>query len=133
MLIMNDIVCPNCGKVVHIEEAVRHSLEKTILKEEAIKQKDLLEKATLEAKISAEKKIKLENAGQLEKAAKEKQLLIEKLERQEKTRTEFEEKAYLKAQKEVNQNSAKEILYNIENFKNQCYKTLFFIVSHCKF
>lgn len=110
MLVMNEIVCPHCGKIVHIEEAVRHQLEKTILKEEAVKQKEELEKAKLEAEKEAEKKFKLENQKELERAEKEKQVLEEKLLREEKARGEFEEKTYQKAQKEAFQASRLEKL-----------------------
>lgn len=107
---MNDIVCPHCGKVVHIEDAVRHQLEKTILKEEAIKQKEELEKVKEEAQKDAEKKFKLESEKELEKSTREKRLLEEKLEKQEKERIEFEEKTYIKAQKEAAQSSRLEKL-----------------------
>ncbi|MCL5746782.1 MAG: hypothetical protein M1277_00690 [Patescibacteria group bacterium] len=64
---MNDIVCPNCGKKIQIDQAVKHQLEETILKEERHKQKLELEKATNRAKEELEKKYKLEAEKELEK------------------------------------------------------------------
>ncbi len=98
---MNDLRCPHCGKIIHIEDAVRHQLEKTILKEESAKQKEALEKVKLEAEIQAEKKFRLENEKILEKSDKEKQVLEEKLLKEEKERKEFEIKITEKAAKEA--------------------------------
>ncbi len=107
---MNDLRCPHCGKIIHIEDAVRHQLEKTILKDESVKQKEAIEKAKLEAEMQAEKKFKLENEKELEQSAKEKQLLEEKLLKEQKERGEFEKKITEKAVKEASASSRLEKL-----------------------
>lgn len=102
---MNDIRCPHCGKIVYIEEAVRHNLEKTILKEQAEKQKLELEIARSEAGKEAEKKFRLETQKEAEKNQQEVKHLQEKLEKEEKERSLFEKKAKEQAEKEALQNS----------------------------
>lgn len=101
---MNDIVCPNCGKKIQIDQAVKHQLEETILKEERHKQKLELEKATNRAKEELEKKYKLEAEKELEKSNKEKFLLEEKLKKQQEEKESFEkrikEEAVKKAEEE---------------------------------
>lgn len=96
---MNDIICPHCGKIVHIDEAVRHQLEKTILKEESAKQKIELEKAKLDAEKEAERKFKEQN-----KALEEKLLVVAKKAK------ENEEKIKETAVKEVSEKSRLEKL-----------------------
>jgi hypothetical protein len=71
LVTMNDIKCPHCGKLVHVDEVLRHQLEKTILKEEAEKQKAELEKVKLDAKNEAQKKIDEERKASEEKFQKE--------------------------------------------------------------
>lgn len=101
--IMNDITCPNCGKIVHVDEVLRHQLEKTILKEESVKQKIELEKAKLEAEKEAEIKFKERSETQLRQINKQNKVLEEKLIKEQKDREEFEKKAELKATKEASQ------------------------------
>ncbi|HUD09471.1 MAG TPA: DUF2130 domain-containing protein [Patescibacteria group bacterium] len=78
---MNDIKCPHCGKLVHVDEVLRHQLEKTILKEESEKQKEELDKARLAAEKEA-----------AEKFAKEKHALENKLLKEQDERERFEKK-----------------------------------------
>ncbi len=88
---MNDIKCPHCGKIIHVDEVLRHNLEETILKEAEEKQKENLEKAKLEAEKQAQKKFEEENEKQKMVAEKEKRLLEEqllKLEKENKDRVE---------------------------------------------
>ena len=98
---MNDIVCPHCKKTIHIDEVLRHNLEKTILKEAAQKQKEELEKVRVDIEMKAQKKFELEKAKDIEKLNKEKDLLAEKLLKQEKEKREFEEKITQKAIKDA--------------------------------
>ena len=65
---MNEIVCPHCGKPIQIDEAVRHQMEKTILKEEREKSKAEVDKAReeiakeLEERLTAKAKKEMEDA-----------------------------------------------------------------------
>ncbi|HUD04534.1 MAG TPA: DUF2130 domain-containing protein, partial [Patescibacteria group bacterium] len=68
---MNDIKCPHCGKLVHVDEVLRHQLEKTILKEESEKQKEELEKVRLAVEKSSEEKLEKERKAFQEKLLKE--------------------------------------------------------------
>lgn len=81
LVTMNDIKCPHCGKLVHVDEVLRHQLEKTILKEESEKQKEELDKARLAAEKEA-----------AEKFAKEKHALENKLLKEQDERERFEKK-----------------------------------------
>ncbi len=98
---MNNITCPNCGKIVHIDEAVRHQLEKTILKEESAKQKIELEKAKLEAEKDAERKFKERSEKELDEISKQNKALELKLQKEKEQRDEFEKKVSEKATKEA--------------------------------
>lgn len=102
---MNDIICPHCGKIVHIDEAVRSQLEKTILKEESAKQKIELEKAKLEAEKEAERRFKAISEKELEIINKQNKALEEKLLKEQKEREEFEKKVSLKAVREASEAS----------------------------
>jgi len=87
---MNDIKCPHCGKLVHVDEVLRHQLEKTILKEEAEKQKAELEKAKLNAENEAQKKIN-----------EERKVFEEKLQKEQEDRKKIETKIKENASKEA--------------------------------
>ena len=71
LMTMNDIKCPHCGKLVHVDEVLRHQLEKTILKEESEKQKEELEKVRLAVEKSSEEKLEKERKAFQEKLLKE--------------------------------------------------------------
>ncbi len=107
---MNDIKCPYCGKTIHIDELVRHDLEKTILKEASEKQKLELEKAKIEAQKLAEKKFEEEKAKEQEKADKEKRLLEERFIKEQKELKLSVEKAKLEGLKEASEKSRLEKL-----------------------
>jgi len=81
---MDQIVCPYCGKRVHIDIAIRNQLEKTILKDIKEQQKTELERARAEERVSAEKKVKEESHKEFEKANKINEELMEKIAKQEK-------------------------------------------------
>lgn len=100
---MNDIKCPHCGKLVHVDEVLKHDLEKTILKDAAEKQKQELEKVKLEATIVAKKQFEEEKQKELVKAEKEKKLLEEELLRQQKESKENAEKIREQTFKEVSE------------------------------
>ncbi len=98
---MNKIRCPHCKKLVSIDEAVKHELEETILKQEREKQKIALEKEKMAAKEKAEKKLNAEINKKLESADKEKKALEEKLRKQEEEKEKIEEKIKLEARKKA--------------------------------
>lgn len=98
---MNDVKCPHCGKIIHIEEAVRHSLEKTILKQQEEKQKQELEKVKFETEKETEKKLNAQAQRDREKAEKEKELLEEKLLKEREEREKFQKKTIEEAAKKA--------------------------------
>ena len=98
---MNSINCPHCGKVVHIDEAVRHQLETTILKEEKEKREIEFEKAKIQLEKESEEKFNLKIQKELANADKEKKLLEEKLEKEKAEREKFEERIKHEAIKEA--------------------------------
>jgi hypothetical protein len=100
---MNDIKCPHCGKVIHIDEVLKHDLEKTILKEAEDKQKVELEKAKLDAEKLATKKFEEEKQKALELASKEKKLLENQLLKEQAQAKEREEKAKEEGLKEASE------------------------------
>ena len=102
---MNDINCPHCGKIVHIDEAVRHQLEKTILKETEVRQKEELEKAKIEVEKQAQKKFEEEKQKETEKNNKEKLELEKKLEENSKLLEKSIEKAKIDALKQASETS----------------------------
>lgn len=81
---MNDIKCPHCGKLVHIDEVLRHQLEKTIIKDVEDKQKIQLEKARAQAFLDAEKKFKEDSQKDITRLNKEKSELEKMLEENKK-------------------------------------------------
>jgi hypothetical protein len=100
---MNTISCPHCGKVVHIDEAVRHDLEKTILKEESEKQQIELHKAKIEAQKEAEKQFREKSDKELEEKDKLNRELLLKLEKEKTDRESFEKKIQEEAAKKAEQ------------------------------
>ncbi len=100
---MNDIKCPYCGKLIHIDEVLRHNLEQTILKEAADKQKEEIEKIKLEAHQSFQKQLEEEKAKALKESEKEKNLLEQQLKKEKLEKEKFEEKIKLQAEKEASE------------------------------
>jgi hypothetical protein len=107
---MNDIKCPHCGKIIHIDEVVRHDLEKTILKEEQIKQRDALEKAKAEAESKFNHQLEEEKLKAIEKSEKDKKILEEQLIKQAKENKLREEKAKEQGLKEASEKARLEKL-----------------------
>ncbi|MCL4415665.1 MAG: DUF2130 domain-containing protein [Actinobacteria bacterium] len=89
---MNDIKCPYCGKIVHIDEALKHQLEKTILKEYQEKQEIEIEKVRQEVELKVKTRFEKEKEIELLKSQKEKELLEQRLLKEQKEREEFEKK-----------------------------------------
>ncbi len=96
---MNDIICPNCGKKIEVDKAIRHQVEESIIKEVNQKKEIELEKAKLEIVAETEKKLKKEFETQeknsnieKEEAIKKQKLLEEKLLEAEKSQKGREEK-----------------------------------------
>ncbi len=89
---MNDIKCPYCGKIVHIDEALKHQLEKTILKEYREKQEIEIEKVRQEVELKVKTRFEKEKEIELLKSQKEKELLEQRLLKEQKEREEFEKK-----------------------------------------
>jgi hypothetical protein len=100
---MNDIKCPHCGKLVHIDEVLKHQLESTILKEASDKQKVELEKAKLETEKAAERKFKEESEKELARTNKEKEILESKLIKEQKNREDFEKRISEEASKKADE------------------------------
>ncbi len=102
---MNDIKCPNCGKVIQISEALQHEFGDKIRSEEKAKAKEEIEKVKAKALSEAEKKFKDESQKELAKTNKEKEELQEKLEEnkkeQERNAEKIKEEAVRKAEEEV--------------------------------
>jgi hypothetical protein len=92
---MNDIKCPHCGRVIHIDEVVRHDLEKTILKDAADKQKEELEKVKLDVEFKAQKRFEQEKLKEVAKSNQDKKILEEQL-------------IKIQAEGKINQEKAKE-------------------------
>jgi hypothetical protein len=103
LMLMNDIKCPHCGKLVHIDEVLKHQLETTILKEASEKQKVELEKAKLDAEKEAEKKFKEESEKELARTNKEKEILENKLLKEHNDREEFEKRIKEDASKKADE------------------------------
>jgi hypothetical protein len=101
---MDDIICPHCGKKVQIDAAIRHQMEKTILKESEEKQKIELEKVKTQIAKETEEKLKQENKKEIDAAIKENEELKKKFEEnlkeQEKNEEKIKENAIKKAQDE---------------------------------
>jgi hypothetical protein len=108
--LMNDIKCPHCGKIVHVDEVLRNQLEKTILKEESEKQKIELDKVKIAAEKEAQEKFEKEKQKALELSLKEKKLLENQLLKEQKEAKEREEKAKEEGLKEANEKSRLEKL-----------------------
>lgn len=57
---MNNIKCPNCGKLVEISEAIKHQIQESILAKAESKHKEEIEKLKIEIDEKAEKRVKEE-------------------------------------------------------------------------
>lgn len=109
---MNDIICPNCGKEVKVDEALRHEFEDKFKKEQQEKHKIELEKAVAQARATAEKATAEKAEKELEESQKfrkklEDEILVMKRKQQEseEKRKEQEEKIREQALKEATEKS----------------------------
>lgn len=109
---MNDIKCPHCGKIVHIDEALAHEFGDKIRNEEKFKAKEEIARAKLEAQNELEKKLREEFANknkdsilEIEQAKKKQKELEEKLLLSTKQAKDNEEKIKESAIKEVSEKS----------------------------
>lgn len=114
---MNDIKCPHCGKIVHIDEALAHEFSDKIRNEEKLKAKEEIAKARLEAQNELEKKLREEFANkskdsilEIEQAKKKQKELEEKLLLSVKHAKDNEEKIKESAIKEISEKSRLEKL-----------------------
>lgn len=114
---MNDIKCPHCGKIVHIDEALANEFGDKIRNEEKFKAKEEIAKAKLEAQNELEKKLREEFANknkdsilEIEQAKKKQKELEEKLLLSAKQAKDNEEKIKESAIKEVSEKSRLEKL-----------------------
>lgn len=114
---MNDIKCPNCGKVIQISEALQHEFGDKIRNEEKLKAKDEIRKARLEAQNELEKKLHEEFANknraslqEIQEAKKKQKGLEEKLIILAKQTKDNEEKIKESAVKEISEKSRLEKL-----------------------
>lgn len=115
--LMDNIICPHCGKQVELSEAIVYQLSSQIRQEEKEKQKIELEKAKAVERAEAEKRLK--EQFELENKEKDKELtesrrkgkeLEEKLLSSAKELKEKEEQIKLEAVKEVSEKSRLEKL-----------------------
>lgn len=100
---MNDIKCPNCGKVIQISEALQHEFGDKIRSEEKLRANQEIAKAKLQVQNELEKKLREEFVN------KNKSSLLE-IEKAKKKQKELEEKLL---------NSAKEARKNEEKIKEE--------------
>jgi hypothetical protein len=100
---MDQIICPHCGKNVQIDTAIRHQLEKTILKEEKEKAEEELEKAKLRIARETEERLNAKSQKELEIAEKLRIDLEKKLEESKKDLKIKEERIREDAVKEVSE------------------------------
>lgn len=127
---MDDILCPNCGKPVKIDQALRHQLEEKISQEQSEKHKIELEKAREEARLATEKALKEKSQKELEESEIVNKKLHEDLmtlkkqqEEAESKRKEQEEKIKEEAYKEASEKSRLEKL-EYEKKLNDMQKSL---------
>lgn len=109
---MNDIKCPNCGKVIQISEALQHEFGDKIRSEEKLIAIQEIAKAKLQTQNELEKKLREEFANknkssmlEMEEARKKQKELEEKLLITAKEAKDNEEKIKEEAVKEVSQKS----------------------------
>ena len=114
---MNDIKCPNCGKVIQISEAIQHEFGDKIRSEEKLKANQEIAKVKLQVQNELEKKLREEFANknkssllEIEVARKKQKMLEEKLLNSVKEAKENEEKIKETAVKEVSEKSRLEKL-----------------------
>jgi hypothetical protein len=98
---MNDITCPNCGKQFELSQALKHQIEESVSKKNQQEYEAKLEKIKTEISDATEKKFKEENLKELEKANKEKEVLENKLLKEQKNREEFEKRISEQASKKA--------------------------------
>jgi hypothetical protein len=98
---MNDITCPNCGKQFVLSQALKHQIEESVSKKNQQEYEAKLEKIKTEISDATEKKFKEENLKELEKANKEKEVLENKLLKEQKNREEFEKRISEQASKKA--------------------------------
>ena len=100
-MLMNDITCPNCGKQFVLSQALKHQIEESVSKKNQQEYEAKLEKIKTEISDATEKKFKEENLKELEKANKEKEVLENKLLKEQKNREEFEKRISEQASKKA--------------------------------
>lgn len=114
---MNDIKCPNCGKIIQISEALQHEFGDKIRNEEKIKAKEEIAKAKLQVQNELEKQLREEftnknKSFQIEiiEARKKQKELEETLLKSTREAKANEEKIKQEAVREVSQKSRLEKL-----------------------
>jgi len=107
---MNDITCPFCKKKFELSAALKHQIEESVSKKNQEEYESKLQKIKTEIAQATEKKFKEENAKELQIANKEKEVLENKLLKEQKDREEFEKITSEKAAKEAAQSSRLEKL-----------------------
>jgi hypothetical protein len=100
---MNDITCPFCQKKFELSQALKHQIEESVSKKNQQEYEEKLEKIKTEISDATEKKFKEENLKELQKANREKEILENKLLKEQKEREEFEKKVSEDASKKADE------------------------------
>jgi hypothetical protein len=100
---MNDITCPFCQKKFELSQALKHQIEESVSKKNQEEYELKLRKITAEIAETTEKKIKAESLKELEKATKEKEVLENKLLKEQEDREKFEKKISEEASKKADE------------------------------
>ncbi len=100
---MNDITCPFCQKKFELSAALKHQIEESVSKKNQQDYEAKLAKIKTEISEATEKKFKEENLKELARANKEKEVLENKLLKEQKEREEFEKKVSVEASKKADE------------------------------
>jgi len=98
---MNDITCPFCQKKFELSQALKHQIEESVSRKNQEEYELKLQKITAEIAETTEKKIKAESLKELDKANKEKEILENKLLKEQDEREKFEKKITEEASKKA--------------------------------
>lgn len=98
---MNDITCPFCKKKFELSAALKHQIEESVSKKNQQDYEEKLQKIKTEIAEATEKKFREENLKELAKANKEKELLENRLLKEQGDREKFEKRINEEASKKA--------------------------------
>lgn len=105
---MNDITCPFCKKKFELSQALKHQIEESVSKKNEEEYEEKLQKIKNEIAEATEKKIKAESLKELEKSNKEKEILENKLLKEQADREKFEKRISEEASKKATEKAEEE-------------------------